>query len=78
MKFFGYSFETTNDLKNLIEIEKISITNCDYINDHNIYQYCCGYGTPEMLEYLDSLGKINVNYLLDNKKWNCYLTAAYW
>ena len=72
MKFLGYSFETTNDLKNLIEIGKISITN------HNIYQYCCGHGTSEMLEYLDSLGKIDINHLFDNKDWNCYLTAAYW
>ena len=78
MKFFGYSFETTNDLKNLIEIGKISITNRDYVNYHNIYQYCCGHGTPKMLEYLDSFGKIDVNIILDKKGWNCYFTAAYW
>ena len=78
MKFFGYSFETINDLKNLIEVGKICVNYRDYMNDQNIYQYCCGHGTPEMLEYLDSLGKFDVNQIFDSKDWNCYLTAAYW
>lgn len=78
MKFIGESFETVDELKNLIEAKRISITRSVLHNGHNIYQYCCGHGTPKMLEYLDSLGEIDVNNTFCKKGWNCYLTAVYW